>query len=208
MIPAGLQAIYAVFHLLVTVKNTHFMYQQYPNVRLVISLLLFGWAVYAFSQVTPLVFNPGRGGDHIIDIHLQECWTCFFDSGYVRQAAAQYNVERYPIYYFLDLIFPFIYSAAFFFLACGLKNKQVFSIYTGSLIACLLFDISENTSFWIYLSGGIEGWAWWVAVFTTLKSVLFLLNLLFALVAFLFPDLFGDGNQSITAMAAVPGEKM
>ena len=72
-------------------------------------------------------------------------------------------------------------------MAIARRKKIEFKIFRISLIACLVLDLLENSSFFIYLYNKDAGLAFVVSVFTTFKSVLFFLNLLFALFAFLFP---------------------
>jgi hypothetical protein len=171
-----------------TVKRPLFSAKGFPNTKLMLSLLLFGWAVSIFPIVNEYVFSPVKDANHIIDSHLQEEWLDgFFDSRYVQAAGERYIKERYIAYYILDVIFPFIYTSAFFLMAIARRKRIEFKIFRTSLIACLVLDLLENSSFFIYLYNKDVGLAFVVSVFTTFKSVLFLLNLLFALFAFLFP---------------------
>ena len=166
------------------------MKSSFPNTRLIISLLLFAWAVCAFGYVNPYVFHPTHAYNHIIDVHFQEDHSRFIDSGYVKHAAAQYNPARYLYaYYVLDLLFIFIYSNAFLLLAHDLK-KNIFQLFKWSVIVGASLDFLENTNFAIFLfHQDTPFWATLTSFFTSTKSVLFLLNILFSLVAFFFPNI-------------------
>lgn len=179
-------------------KRPLFSTKGFPNTKLLLSLLLFGWAVSIFPVVNEYVFTPVKEADHIIDSHMQECPGCFFDKKYVTTAAKAYNPQRYIAYYVLDFIFPFIYTTAFYLMAIGRRKKTEFKIFRISLIACAVLDLLENTSFFIYLYNQNPGWAYIVSIFTTLKSILFLLNILFALFAFLFPGSSKTGRTPVS----------
>ena len=162
------------------------MAKSFPNTQLVISLLFFAWAVCAFSYINPFVFTPQGKIDHIIDSHLQYQPFRFFDSGYVKNAAPQYDGYKYLYaYYILDLIFLFIYSWVFLLLAHSWKEKKYFCLFWWSVVLGAAFDFMENTSFAIFLFNKDNTfWAVLTSIFTTLKSILFLLNILLSLWAF------------------------
>jgi hypothetical protein len=166
------------------------MDNYFPNTKLIVSLLLFAWAVCAFGYVNPYVFSAGAY-DHIIDSHLQYHPFYFFDSDYVMNAARCYNKTKYlHAYYVLDLAFLFIYSYAFLLLAHAWRKKDFYRLFRFSVILCALFDFMENTSFLLYLfNTNTKFLAVLTSIFTTLKSVLFILNIGISLFAFFVPHL-------------------
>jgi len=167
------------------------MDNYFPNTKLIVSLLLFAWAVCAFGYVNPYVFSAGAY-DHIIDSHLQYQPFHFFDSHYVMNAGSCYNKTKYlHAYYVLDLAFLIIYSNAFLLLAYEWHKKDFYRLFRWSVILGALFDFMENTSFLLYLfNTNTKFLAVLTSIFTTLKSVLFLLNIILSVFAFFVPHLF------------------
>lgn len=162
------------------------MNKPFPVIPLLVSVLAFAVCVYTFGSVNPYVFTPSAEATHIIDSHLQECHRCFFDSGYVQLAAQQYIPAHYlHAYYILDFIFPFVYSTLYLLLASGLRGRKSYRLFLATVIIGGAFDLLENTSFVFYLYHRLDWLSVQVAIFTTLKSVLFLANAIFALVAFI-----------------------
>lgn len=163
--------------------------------RLLIAVLLFIAGSWMFSRIDSCHYiTRTKEVPHIIDSHLawngakdwQEWSTRFFDSAYVRKAAKAYNPSRYMrCYYILDFCYPFIYGFLFLTLVSGFRQSRFYRIMRVIIMACCIFDLSENTSFAWFLfhqQGTANGV---VAFCTTIKSILFFLCIVVAALSFL-----------------------
>jgi hypothetical protein len=170
--------------------------QGFSLLRLFISVLLFVTGSLLFGRIKSCrYFEPPAKGSrvtHIIDSHvmpdgsitsLKEYGSRFFDQEYVKEAANYYHPHRYMSSYFiLDFFYPFTYSFLFLTLATYWKRSGFHQALVAVIIACAVFDWLENSSFAWYLfhqEGGVNKW---VAAFTTIKSILFFVCLLFSIV--------------------------
>ncbi|NML23314.1 hypothetical protein HHL16_20715 [Pseudoflavitalea sp. G-6-1-2] len=164
--------------------------------RLLINTLFFIAATAGFQLIHKNgFFTPTETVTHIIDSHLMpekndasfSDWSRrLFDADYVRLASAQYDRSLYMRSFFLlDLFYPFIYCAFFLGLAAYWKGTGFYRTLGAAMIICVACDLGENISFAWYLwhpQGNVNVA---VANFTTIKSVLFSLGGLSALIAFL-----------------------
>jgi len=94
-----------------------------------------------------------------------------------------YDHQRYYRSFLpLDLIFPLFYSLLFLscLLYCNQSGLKVF--LTILIIAGACFDWLEDLSFAVFLASAKDGLAGAVAFFTTVKTIVFILNLLVCLV--------------------------
>ncbi|MBD0332732.1 MAG: hypothetical protein ICV66_08755 [Chitinophagaceae bacterium] len=166
-----------------------------PICRLITSLLLFVVGILLFSQIKSCrYFEPTPTATHIIDTHLMPDGKDtsfkmysrrFFDHGYVQEAAKTYSPRRYMRSFFvLDFVFPFIYAFLFITWVTYWKCPHFYNTFKIAVIACVAFDLLENATFAYYLFRRSEHIDVLVAVFTTLKSILFILCLLFSLLTF------------------------
>jgi hypothetical protein len=164
---------------------------------LVFAVLFFGW-----TQLFVFVANKGdyihkdAVVTHIIDSHLipdssvhnlHDVGKRFFDANYVYEAAKRYQPQHYlRSFYIVDFFFPFIYAIFFLALAAYWKGTLFYKIFSAGIVVCMLLDLSENTTFLYYLFHQEGRLYHYVAIFTTLKSVLFFLGMLTAAGAFLW----------------------
>jgi hypothetical protein len=163
--------------------------------RLVTAIILFIAGTMMFGRIKNSGYADCRTLPHIIDAHLMpdsstKTWETyskrFFDSAYVREAAKSYKPRRYiSTYYILDFFYPIIYCFLFLTLVSGFKGSGFYRVFSIVIIACGIFDLSENTSFAYFLfhqSGNANSF---VAFFTTVKSILFSICILVSIPGFL-----------------------
>ncbi|WP_123864481.1 hypothetical protein [Chitinophaga barathri] len=171
------------------------MKQPLITPRLIVFAILFALAAFTFRLISSYgYFERTTEAPHIIDAHLmpgppdrsfQDYSKRFFDSAYVRQAARHYNPNKYMHSYFiLDLLFPFIYYCFFLALAGYWKGSTFYSVLRWAMVAVVLLDLAENTAFAYFLFHQEGNMHQFVAVFTTLKSVLFCLGMFAAAISF------------------------
>ncbi|UYQ95470.1 hypothetical protein MKQ68_10200 [Chitinophaga horti] len=157
-------------------------------------MLFFTWTqLFEWIKSTNF-FTPNGRVTHIIDTHLMpdtsihswpEYTDRFFDGPYVREAAAHYSPDQYlRSFYLVDFIFPIIYLSLLLTLTGYWKGTVFYRLFRAAMIACALFDLLENTSFAYYLFHQDGNLYHYVAIFTTLKSVLFGPGMLTAVIAF------------------------
>lgn len=164
--------------------------------RLLINTLFFIATTAGFQLIhTNGFFTPTATVTHIIDSHLMPeksdasitDWSRrLFDHDYVKLASVQYNRALYMRSFFiLDLFYPFIYCAFFLSLAAYWKGTGFYRSFGAAMIICAFCDLGENLSFawYLYHPQGSANVA--VANFTTIKSVLFSLGGLTAVIAFI-----------------------
>lgn len=163
--------------------------------RLPVLAFLFAAAVLSFPLIKKCgYFEPTAAAPHIIDSHLQPDGTDssfaqysqrFFDHAYVKEAAKHYSPRKYMnSYYLLDFFFPLIYGGFFIALTNYWKGSTFYRTFRSLMIVTMLLDLSENTSFAWYLFHQEGNTQVLVAIFTTLKSVLFISGMLTAVFAF------------------------
>ncbi|MEO8770968.1 MAG: hypothetical protein ABI402_12800 [Ferruginibacter sp.] len=107
--------------------------------------------------------------------------TCdFFNSQYVITAKyVGYDHARYYITFFvMDMIFPLIYTCMFLSTVSGLKKNWMHVLFLISIFAGCLFDYLEDFSFAVFLSVRGDELAPAVAFFTTIKSFLYVVNMI------------------------------
>ncbi|MEO6734409.1 MAG: hypothetical protein ABIN01_24525 [Ferruginibacter sp.] len=132
---------------------------------------------YLFNLATPYYIYNAALTPHSIDAHMAEC-KCFFDAEYIRLAkyGGYYQEGFYKTFALIDLVFPIIYTTMFL-TALAIHRAQRLYIYLKWLvIAGCVADYLENFSFAIYLQLSELDLAPVIAVFTSVKSVLFLVN--------------------------------
>jgi hypothetical protein len=146
-------------------------------------LLLFSIAKYAFSLITSHILKRPDITPHPIDVHVLECFK-FFDYQYVQNARQfGYNHANYfKLFFPLDLVFPIIYSLLFLSIVQQLQKKTYFKTALVLIFTGYFLDYGENFSFAIYLIYNLRPLAFIVAFFTSLKSIVFAFNCVFALI--------------------------
>ena len=144
-------------------------------------LVIFFLFKFAFSHfINPYYIQDKCATPYPIDVRMAE--TCkWADTGYL-VTAKQVGYDRKHYYYsFLpaDLIFPIFYSLLFLstFQYCD-KYPLLRKILTVFVVAGWLADWSEDTCFAFFLSTPGNGLASVVAFFTSIKTILIILNLL------------------------------
>jgi hypothetical protein len=115
---------------------------------------------------------------HPIDVDFMDS-RIFFHVDYVRDAPAFYDLDRYLISFFpLDMAFPVVYSLLF----CSSLGLVQTGKWKKALIWMIIlgagFDYLEDFSFLSYLLSDADAFAVITAVATTMKSILFGLNIL------------------------------
>jgi hypothetical protein len=102
-------------------------------------------------------------------------------------AANCYKVRGYFLSFFpVDLLFIVVYTWLFFALRSLLTSQSLIAILGASIIIGALADLGEDFSFAGYLLWKQPPLASATAMFTTVKTVVYILNLLWALVVLLF----------------------
>jgi len=119
-----------------------------------------------------------EGNIHIIDSHVKECkFAGLFDGPYVEKAAKYYDKEKYKgSFLFIDTLFPIAYSAFLLSLSYAFRRKAWYRWVVAAVVAGIVFDYGENFSFLNYLSAPSPGQANLVAFFTSMKSIIVLVN--------------------------------
>lgn len=108
-------------------------------------------------------------------------------ASFVIEDARCYNIPGYFYSFFpVDLAFIVVYTWLFFALRSLLTRRWLLWILGASIVAGALMDIGEDFSFAGYLLWKRPPLASATAVFTTVKTVFFILNLLWGLVVLLF----------------------
>ncbi len=148
----------------------------------------------AFEATTPYFIQDHIATPHAVDAHAMKTG-CFFDTAFVIKAKERgYNHARFfKSWFLLDCIFPLVYSLLF--LSCAAlyrsnkhdaasmrRHRRVYRVSVCMIIACACFDYCENFSFAIFLLSASNTWAMPVAVFTAIKSILFSVNIIVAIV--------------------------
>lgn len=132
---------------------------------------------YLFTLAIPyFIYNPALT-PHSIDAHVAEC-KCFFDAEYVKLAkyGGYFHEGFYKTFALIDLVFPIIYTTMFL-TALAIHRGQRMYIYLKCLvIAGCVADYLENFSFAIYLQLKGPELSPLIAFFTSIKSILFLIN--------------------------------
>jgi hypothetical protein len=146
-------------------------------------LLLFLIAKYTFGIITGHILKCPDITPHPIDVHVLECFK-FFDYQYVQNARQfGYNHANYFKFFFpLDLVFPIIYSLLFLSIVQQLQKKTYFKTAVVLIFTGCFLDYGENFSFAAYLMYNFNPLGFVVAFFTSLKSIVFAVNCVFAIV--------------------------
>jgi hypothetical protein len=163
--------------------------------KLLIGTFLFALGVLLFSRIKRVgYFTPTPAVSHIIDVHLQPDGTDtslaeylhrFFDAGYVREAAKRYVPSKYLRSFFMvDLFFPIAYGFFFLSLAAYWQKAGFCRVLKIAVGFCVAFDLLENSSFAFFLFHQQTNAAPVVALFTTLKSILFVTLFATSILAF------------------------
>ena len=158
-----------------------------PVISKIHKVLLYVCAFIAFrtlfTLIIPHYINETSGMTGPIDARAADC-KCLYDPAYVELAKTTgYNHSTYySIYFPLDLVFPIVYSSMFLALINMYVTGKKFRWLRYLVIAGCVFDYLENFSFAAYLDAVGNGLAGVVALFTGIKSVLFVLNLLVFLI--------------------------
>lgn len=139
-------------------------------------------ARYGFGKITEYILQRPDITPHPIDVHILECFK-FFDANYVQNAVQSgYNkVNYFKLFFPLDLVFPIIYTLLFFSILSQFKGKIFYKWASGLIITGCLLDYGENFSFAFYLISNFNPLSFIVAFFTSVKSIVFAFNCLFAL---------------------------
>ena len=106
------------------------------------------------------------------------CTGDFFSSSYVIAAKnSGYDHAYYYLTFFIaDMIFPLIYTCMFLSAISGVKKNRLRVFFLIIIIAGCLFDYLEDFSFAVFLSVRGDKLAPAVAFFTTMKSILYVIN--------------------------------
>jgi hypothetical protein len=108
-------------------------------------------------------------------------WTGnFFKPAYVIAAKSSgYDYARYYLYFFMaDMIFPLIYTCMFLSIISGIKKNAVYVLFLITILGACIFDYLEDFSFAVFISTRGDELAPAVAFFTTIKSFLYLANVM------------------------------
>lgn len=142
-------------------------------------LLIFFAFKFAFDFINPYYLQDRCATPYPIDVRTVETnkWA---DTEYLVQAKhAGYNHQRYYFSFFpADLVFPLFYTALFLSSLLYCRVHKLRNILTLFVVAGLLADWSEDVSFAIFLGTAGDGISPVVAFFTTVKTVLFILNIM------------------------------
>ena len=148
---------------------------------IVVYLILFTAFKYIFSLINPLYLVNLAKTPHAIDIHP---WACkvLFDKDYIIDAKhlGYDHSMYYRTFLPLDLVFPLIYTLLFLSILQAIKKPVVYKCLFILILAGGLFDYLEDLSFSWFLTMPNDTWAAAVAFFSSLKTVLFIFNLLTA----------------------------
>jgi hypothetical protein len=124
---------------------------------------------------------------HPIDSHLLYSLR-FFDSQYVVLAKnGGYNIPNFfKSFFVIDLIFPLVYTLLFLSIAQLTKLSRYYEILFYLILIGILLDYTENLSFAVFLKLNGDRFAAVIAFFTTLKSIVFSLNLIASSLVLIF----------------------
>jgi len=148
---------------------------------IVIYLPLFFVFKYIFGKITGYYIKDPGITPHPIDVHPYEC-KVLFDSNYIIDAKhTGYDHTKYfQSFLPLDLVFPLVYTLLFLCIIEVFKKKAVYKFLFTLILAGGIFDYLEDLSFALFLNLSKDGLAATVAFFSSLKTILFIFNLLTA----------------------------
>ena len=108
------------------------------------------------------------------------CTGDFFSSSYVIAAKnSGYDHAYYYLTFFIaDMMFPLIYTCMFLSAISGIKKNRLRAFFLITIIGGCLFDYLEDFSFAVFLSVREDELAPAVAFFTTIKSFLYVINVI------------------------------
>jgi hypothetical protein len=119
---------------------------------------------------------------HVIDSHVMYSRKLFDTAYYLNAKEFGYNAHRYFNSFFLvDLIFPVAYTLLFLSTAALLSRSVYYRHLKVLFLTGGLLDYLENFSFALFLNSSDDSLAAPVAVFSTLKSLSFGVNMIVVL---------------------------
>lgn len=144
-----------------------------------------------FALIVPYYINMSDKMTGPIDARVGEC--CCFDQQYVQDVKKDnvYKVSGYQeLFVPMDLVFPVLYTMMFLTLLNVRKNellykgrfKKFYDIFFYTVYAGMIFDYLENLIFFLYLKTDVE-LSLLVAILTTIKTLLFVINILGFIIA-------------------------
>lgn len=147
----------------------------------VLVVILFAIAIafyFTFLGITPYYFS-GQPPDHTVDVHLKhELFEGFFDWQYLNKVQPLYDAEKYlSSYYRLDLAFLLLYTLLFFVLSIRFWNKKWMAWLSAMFVVGMIADLAENTTLYYFLTTPEDRLAKISMLCTSIKSVLFVVNL-------------------------------
>ena len=133
---------------------------------------------YIFLLIPPLFITNLAETPVVIDAALMENFQ-LFNTRYVLDAKPNYDhVGYWQIYFPLDTVFPVVYSLFFISIADLIRNKRrLFKWLSIMILAGAIFDWIENLLIGIYVSSISNALAPAVSFFTSIKSILFAINI-------------------------------
>jgi len=152
-----------------------------------IYLALFFVFRYIFGRITGYYIKDPVVTPHPIDVHPYEC-KVVFDSNYIIDAKhTGYDHTKYfQSFLPLDLVFPLIYTLLFLCTIEVFKNIAGYKYFFTLILAGALFDYLEDLSFALFLNLSKDGLAGAVAFFSSFKTILFIFNLLVAMLTLVY----------------------
>ena len=151
-------------------------------------LILFVICRVLFSMITGYYIRPECMNDpnhnYPIDVRVLETHAAS-DPGWVKEMGTGcYDAAGYFRTFFpLDMVFPIVYTLLM--LTCvHLVQPPRKTIFLTAIFAGAIFDYLEDFSFALFLKTHMDWLASSTAIFTTLKSILFPLNMVTALILF------------------------
>jgi hypothetical protein len=140
---------------------------------------------YIFVLILPLYIKDPNSIQYGIDAAVLEMRT-FNIIDYVISAKPCYK-DYWDIYFPLDTVFPVVYSLLFMSIADFVRRyPRLFKWIGRMVLAGAIFDWSENVCIGIFVNSYSNGLATAVAFLTSIKSILFALNIISSLVILLF----------------------
>lgn len=139
--------------------------------------LLFMMFYYTFEYVKIYYLNPKSTIKSPIDSK------AFFNVDFVREAKATgYNIPQYfQTFFIVDLIFPLVYTILMLSINSLVRDQKKYHWLRKLIWAGMIADYLENFTFAFYLKSSGDGLAIVVATFTTIKTILFVVNMIISL---------------------------
>jgi len=146
-------------------------------------LIIFFLFRFAFKKINGYYLKNPAITPYPIDVDAYENRRYASRQYIIAAKKAGYDHRRYYQSFLpLDLIFPFFYSLLFLSCLLYCSNPSLKTVLTILIIAGASFDWLEDLSFAIFLASAKDDLAGTVAFFTTVKTIVFILNLFTSLV--------------------------